>query len=166
MAFSAQEARAQLDRLRVVLDGLSLKYVEIEPRMTAVGLAVAFGDAEFSVLSISGGNSSYVYVTAGALKDVSHEKLQILEVCNDYVADRAEVPVYLHDADIGWDVLAQATHPVELYVDVPAYFGLILRAVPNAAIGVRQALGAKGVAGEPYKFSEQDLNRLFITSVF
>jgi hypothetical protein len=159
MAFSAQEARAQLDRLRVVLDGLSLKYVEIEPRMTAVGLAVAFGDAEFSVLSISGGNSSYVYVTAGALKDVSHEKLQILEVCNDYVADRAEVPVYLHDADIGWDVLA-------LYVDVPAYFGLILRAVPNAAIGVRQALGAKGVAGEPYKFSEQDLNRLFITSVF
>ena len=149
MEFSKEGAQAELDRLRAVLDGLGLKYVDVEPRMFGVAAAVAFGETDFAVLSVVSGNQNYVYVTAGALREVARDKLAVLEVCNDYVAQNSEVPVYLHDAEIGWDVLAQVAHPVQLYVDVPAYFNLMLRAVPNAAEKVRAALSEKGIAGEP-----------------
>ena len=52
-------------------------------------------------MSASGGNSGFVHLTCGALRDVRRGRLLVLDGCNRLTQDRAAYPFFLHDADIG-----------------------------------------------------------------
>jgi hypothetical protein len=158
-----RDAELNLTRLKDALTAVSLKYADIEPSATAVAVGVAFGDTDFVVVTISGPpNDTTAYLTTPILKDLDHDdRPDILEVCNELTGNNAAFPTFLHDAEIGWDVLIQDSLPVQVLVDVPAFFHSCVTALPPAAEYGRTKFGEKGIRGDLYRWNQIDVDRLF-----
>jgi hypothetical protein len=160
-----QTARANLDQLTNVLRQNGMTYRDLPSWSMAVGIGVPYGPEEFVVVTISGPpNDNTVYLTTGVLRDVSHDRMVLLELCNSLTAENAAFPTYLHDSDLGWDVHIQQSLPVQLLMDVPPFFLATLGSLPGAASGARERALAVNAGGRHYQWNEEDVERLFSCS--
>jgi hypothetical protein len=155
-------ATSQLNRLMAIVTQLDLKYIDLPPAPMATGFGVAFGDTEFVVAAIAGTNEASCYLTSGVLRDIVRDRLPVLEACNSRTSANPAYPCFLHDAEIGWDVLIQTSYPVQLLVDVPPFFGACLRSFSSEADRIRADFGDKGLGGAPYCWAEDDVHRLLM----
>jgi hypothetical protein len=160
------EANQHLGRLKQLTSEIGLQHVDIPPASFGVGFGVAFSATDFVVVSIGAASTNNPYITAGALRDINRNtKLAALEVCNTMNADGKGVTVFLHDADAGWDVLAQTNLPIQLLFDVPPYYAALLRGLPQSAQEARQKLNEVGITGESYRWDNLDSQRLLLRSL-
>lgn len=161
-------ARQQLERVKVLCTQSGLSYVEINPTFMGVGVAVGFSDTEYVVLSVAaGGNENQLQITSGVLFDINRDRLTALEAANSFTSDNSAYPVYLHDAEVGWDLLMQQTLPIELLLDVPPFFTeFCVRALPQVVNGYRVAIAERwDLGGRPWQWTTEDLDALLLRSM-
>lgn len=159
-------ARNTLETIKSLTRQVGLTYIELPEAPVGVGIAVGFGDTQYTVLSVmGGGNEQQLNMAAGVLRDIQQERTTALELCNSMVRDNPAYPIYLHDAPIGWDILASNIFPVSLLIQAPAFFANSVRALPIVAEQARPQFAEAGLGGEPFRWDDQGLNRLLLVSM-
>lgn len=160
-------AMAQLDRVKTLLSSSGVRFANLNEVFGGVGIAVAWGETEYVVLTVMVGAEEALWVSSGILKDVAHERLPALEACNLWNQTHAGYPCYLHDADSGWDVLMQQHYPLQLALDVPPFFkAWSLEGMPRSATDARGEESFSSLEGSPYGWNEEDSHRLLMRSMF
>jgi hypothetical protein len=160
-------AKGQLGRIKALCAQVGLKYVELPDFVLGAGVGVSFGDDGHVVLSVMGGGSeSKLMITSGILRDIKQDRLTALTACNSLTSGNSLFPVYLHDADNGWSLLMQLTYPIDLLLDNPEYFSLIVRAAAQIAANHRAEIAEKyDLGGGRWPWTAEDLNILLIKSM-
>lgn len=159
-------AKATLERVKALTTQVGLKYVELPEAPVGVGIAVGFGETQYTVLSVmGGGNEGQLNLTAGVLRDIQQDRLKALDLCNGLVRDNPAYPTYLHEAQIGWDILVGNIFPVSLLVGAPAFFANSVRALPKMADSIRPEFVQAQLGGEPFRWDDDGLNRLLLVSM-
>lgn len=161
-------ARQQIERVKVLCDQSGLKYNELGPVWMGAGIAIGFGETDYVVVSVGGGgNENQLLITSGVLNDIKRDRVMALEAANHFTSNNSAYPVYLHDAEVGWALLMQQTFPVELALDVPAFFvGFCVKALPQVVIDYRQTIAEKwDLGGRPWQWTSEDLNALLMKSM-
>lgn len=154
---------AQLSRLKGVVAGARLPYVDLQPMMLASAVAVGPPDAHLVVTVVEGQHHN-AFLTCGILRDTNRDRGALLEVANSRTWSNPAYPVFLHDAEAGWDLLMQVSYPIQLLLDVPPFFIGLLRRMPAEANQARQHACDSGIAGHPYLWGTDNLARLHIRS--
>jgi hypothetical protein len=160
-------AAGQLERIKVAISQLGLKYVDLAPATFGVGIGIAWGETEFVVLSIAGGgNENQLMMTSGVLRDVKQDRLAVLDACNRRNQNNSSYLFYLHDAEVGWDVLLQNTYPIELLLDVPPFFQAVVTSLPRETQEARTQFAEEwSFGGEPYRWNDDGVARLLLRSM-
>jgi hypothetical protein len=81
------------------------------------------------------------------------------------VRDNPAYPIYLHEAEIGWDILVSNIYPVTLLVNNPAFFVNSVKALPMQADILRPEFAEAGLGGEVFTWDADDRQRLFMESM-
>lgn len=158
-------ARPTLARALQIVTGAGLQYQDLGQSMVGVGAAVAFGPEAFSLVSVAaGGTENVVNLTIGVLKNVRQDRLAVLDKCNRLTRDNPAYPYFLHDAEIGWDILLQVRIPILVVNDAPGYFLALLQQLPEISIEGREAISAVA-GGQPYQWNQNDCQRLLQRSL-
>ena len=160
-------AKSQLGRIKALCDQIGLKYVELPDDVFGAGLAVGFGEAGYVVLSVMGGGSeSKLMITSGILKDIKQDRLAALNACNSFTSANTLFPVYLHDAGNGWSLLMQLTYTIDLLLDNPEYFSLVVRTTPQMSTQHCAEVAEKyDLGGQPWQWTAEDLSMLLTKSL-
>jgi hypothetical protein len=160
-------AKSQLDRIKALCAQVGLKYVELPDDTFGAGVGIGFGEAGHVILSVMGGGSeNKLMITSGILKDIKQDRLAALNACNSFTSGNTLFPVYLHDARNGWSLLMQLTYPIDLMLDNPEYFSLVVRTTPQIAAGHRTEIAEKyELGGQPWQWTAEDLNMLLAKSL-
>jgi hypothetical protein len=160
-------AKQQLKRIKVALTQADLNYAELPDQVFGVGVAVGFSQAEYVVLSVmAGGMENQLMMTGGILKDVNQDRLAALDACNRFNQSNTAFPVFLHDAEIGWSILVQQTHPIEVVLDVPEFFIGNVRSIPQIVAQYRETLAKEwSLGGRPWAWNEEDHRALLMSSM-
>jgi hypothetical protein len=159
-------ARQTISIARGLLDQLGIRYVDLPENMFGVGVAVAFGEETVQVISVIGPpNDQQVMLTGGIFRDMTQERLEILNACNRHTQGLTAFPVYLHDADAGWDILVGTRYPVGVLVRCPDLLDVSVRAIPQLIDQGRKSFTEAGIGGSPYRWNDEDINRLFLRSM-
>lgn len=160
-------AKSQLGRIKALCDQIGLKYVELPDDVFGAGVAVGFGDAGHVVLSVMGGGSeSKLMITSGVLKDMKQDRLAALSAANSFTSANTLFPVYLHDAQNGWSLLLQLTYTIDLMLDNPEYFELVVRTAPQICEQHRAEVAEKyDLGGQPWQWTADDLSMLLTKSL-
>jgi hypothetical protein len=164
-------ANTQLSRLKGVAEAEGFSCYEVRDdeggELGGVGMGVGFviplGDEsqrESVAVSVSSSRPQLAYLTAGVLRDVTQDRLAVLETCNRATWDHPGLPAFLHANDSGWDVLLQTTQPVEIFVARPDLLSALVGASPKFIVNARAALAERQVSGSPYQWSRVDTRRL------
>ncbi len=160
------EPRRRLDQIKQVLENdLGLQYVEGTDMSIGVGLGVAWSETDFLALSVSLGSPSNLYITGGIYRDIPQDRLSALEAVNSLNQDNPAYTAFLHDAEIGWDLLLQQCLPIQLFVDIPPFLGACLQPTLGRIEEAREKCKELGVAGTGYRWVSDDLQRLLQTSL-
>jgi hypothetical protein len=159
-------ALQQLDRIKRLLERLSLRYENLPPLIVGGGVAVPVTASEYCVVSISaGGNENVLNITIGILRDiVRQDRLGVLDACNTRTRDNSAYPLFLHDAEAGWDILMQTRLPVNLLTEAPGFLDSLIRNLPLLAADHRIEL-QRQFGGIAYQWESADLYRLGIRSL-
>jgi|ERR1035437_5465336 hypothetical protein len=160
-------AAQQLERVKVACSQLGLKYLELQATFVGVGVAIGFGETDYTVLSIMGGGSEgQLITTSGILKHINQDRPAALEIVNRFNQRNTSYTVYLHDAEVGWSLLVQRTTPVEVLLDSPNFMSSLVRGLPIAVQEFRQELAQEThLGGEPWTWTAQDHSDLLIRSM-
>jgi hypothetical protein len=160
-------AKGQLGRIKALCSQVGLKYIELPDHFMGAGIGAGFGETDYVVLSvIAGGGESKLMITSGVLKSIRRDRLAALDACNSLTRENTIFPVFLHDAEAGWDVLIQLTYPIDLLVDNPSFFDVIVRTVPQVADKHRGEFAEKtDVGGQPWRWNAEDLGLLLTKSI-
>lgn len=159
-------AKATLGRIKSLTTQVGLKYVELPEAPVGVGIAVGFGETQYSVLSVMGGGSEgQLNIAAGVLRNIQQDRAKALELCNGMVRDNPAYPIYLHEAQIGWDILVANVFPVPLLVEAPNFFANSVRALPKVADIVRPKFTEAGLGGQSFLWDDEGLERLLLVSM-
>jgi hypothetical protein len=160
-------ARDQLERVRGLTRHVGFKFVELAPFPVGVGIGIAWGKQEYVVLTVAGGGSEHqLSITSGVLRDIRQDRLSALDTCNRLTQNNAAYPVYLHDAEAGWDILVQQTFPIEVLFAVPEFFASSCTNLPIVSANTREEFASRSsVGGVLYDWNEHDLHRLFLRSM-
>ena len=164
---SLDGARQHLRDLEQMLQNdFGLSYAQLPEHHAGVGIAVAFDQLEYAVLTCPGGaNEGQLYVTAGVFRDVGRDETAVLRACNARTKSNAAYPFFLHDAESGWDVILQQSYPMQLVADVPPFLEACIRGVAEIAAEARPWFAGRGVAGQPYAYNDADASRLLLRSL-
>ncbi|WP_305784541.1 hypothetical protein [Symbioplanes lichenis] len=160
-------ARHQLERIKALCLRTNLKYVDLPSQFVGVGIAIGFGEADYVILSIlAGGNENQLMITDGILKNIRRDRVAALEAANHFNQNNTAYPVYLHDADAGWALIMQQTHPIDLLLDVPQYFSSCVRTLPVAVTEYRRTIAEKwDLGGHPWSWTPGDHEALLTRSM-
>lgn len=157
-------ARGSLREVQRILSDEGLRFMELRDAPWGVGVAVAFGQADYVVISVMAGNEHVVYLTSGILRDVVGDRLTILNACNRFTRDNVATPFFLHDADAGSDLLVQQAVVRPLLQQAPGYLVALVRNLPAVAAEARPQLASGGISGSLYQWTEDDVARLLLRS--
>ena len=158
-------ANNTLRRVATLTTSVGLRYVDLPDSGFSVGIAVAFSDQDYVLVSVVGGGDEHmVYFSCGILMNVDHDEVDLLRACNRLTRDRPSYAVYLHEAQIGWDVLMTTAVPVSVLEASPAFYRALLEGLPAVARETRDDSELKVHGGAIYNWTEQDLKRLLLCS--
>ena len=162
-----EPARAQMRRVMALATQVGLHHVDLGECAIGVGVGIPFDETHVVLLSISGGgNESQLLITSGVVRDIGPDDLGALRFCNDKTRDNPSLPCFVHQAEVGTDVLLQLRHPVNVLLATPQWFRSLVEAMPPYTDGVRRDLAEKaGVGGQPYRWDGEDLHRLLLRSM-
>jgi hypothetical protein len=159
-------AKATLERIKSLTTQVGLKYFELPEAPVGVGIAVAFAETQYTVLSVMGGGSEgQLNVTSGILRDIKQDRVTALSLCNGMVRDNPAYPIYLHDAPMGWDILVSNVFSIRMLFESPTFFANAVRALPLVADNVRPKFREANLGGQPFNWNAEDLNRLLLVSM-
>lgn len=159
------DAKKTMDRVKALTTQIGWTYIDLE-FVTGVGIAIGFGPTQYTVLSVmGGGNEGQLNIIAGVLRDIRQDRLTALYLCNGLVRDNPAYPVYLHDAEIGWDILVSNIFSVQLLLENPVFFAKSVRALPQVADLVRPTFLDAELSGQPFTWDEENRHRLFMESM-
>jgi hypothetical protein len=160
-------AAQQLDRIKVLCDQSGLKYLDLAPQVIGAGIAIGFGQTDYVIVSVmGGGNENQLMITGGILNEIRQDRLVALEAANHFNQGNTAYPVFLHDAEVGWALIMQQTHPIEVLLDAPQYFNNCVRALPQVVIECRSTISEKwALGGRPWFWNAEDQNALLIRSM-
>jgi hypothetical protein len=160
-------AKSQLGRVKALCTQVGLKYVELPDNLFGAGVGAGFGEAQYVVLSVMGGGSeNKLLITSGVVKNIKQDRLAALTACNSFTSGNTLFPVYLHDADNGWSLLMQLTYTIDLLLDNPDYFSLVVRTTPQIAAQHRAELAEKyDLGGQAWQWTAEDLSMLLTKSL-
>jgi hypothetical protein len=160
-------ADQQLERVKALCAQTGLKYVDLPPEWVGVGIAIGFGQTDYVVLSVmGGGNENTLMITSGVLADIKRDRLAALEAANNLTRNNPAYPVYLHDAELAWDLMMQQSHPIDLLLDVPQYFSTCVRVLPQIVTEYRKDIPGKwDLGGRPWEWTTDDHRTLLLRSL-
>lgn len=160
-------AKQELERVKALCVRAGFTYVDLPSQFMGVGIAIGFGQVDYVILSIlAGGNENQLMITDGILKDIKRDRSAALEAANHFNQNNTAYPVFLHDADAGWSMIMQQTHPIELLHSVPQFFGSCVRALPLAVREYRKTIADKwDLGGQPWSWTPEDHVALLIRSM-
>jgi len=159
-------AHQTLASAKTALTQNGVQSVDLAAKVFGVGLAVAFDPDSYTVLSVQGPpNDGQLMLTCGVLRDVTQDRLRVLDACNRHTQNLPAFAVYLHDAELGWDVLMQQSFPLRLLLDVPPFYLSLIEGMPKVANQAREAMSQASVGGVPYTWTVDDVDRLFTRSL-
>jgi hypothetical protein len=160
-------AKTQLDRIKALCAQVGLKYVELRDSPFGPGIALAFSETDFVILSILGGGSEgRLMITCGLLRDIKHDRVTALDASNTFTRNNTIFPVFLHDAADTWSLIMQLTYTVDLLLDNPDYFAMTVRTAPQVAAQHRAELAEKNeLGGRPWQWTPEDLGGLLLKSL-
>ena len=133
--------------------------------MVGVGLGIASSETDYIVLSVAGGLEGILNLTAGVLKDVTQNRLNVLNVCNSLTQNNPAYPFYLHDAEAGWDIHVQQRYPIDVLLAAPSFFQSCVGNLPVMAKQGRNKFIEAGVRGQLYNWDHDDARRLLTRSM-
>jgi len=163
------EAKQQLEVVKEMVAATGEKFVELGPSPVGAGVALAWSESEFIVLSIQGGgNEHQLILTSGVLRDIAligEPCVPALVACNRKTADNSAYPFYVNELlglratgqvvspEAGQDILIQQKYPLQLLADVQPFFAYCvsrdsLPVQTNQAR--REFIEGYGVSGTPY----------------
>ncbi len=157
-------ARETVRRLEALSQTVGLKYLELPEAPVSAGIAIGFGDVDYVVVSVIGGDEATVSISCGVLRDIERDEARALRLCNDLTRNRPAYPVYLHDAPIGWDILLSTQLPTQILLADPAFYDALVRGLPTIAAEARAAAEESRLGGAPYRWTEDDVQRLLVCS--
>jgi hypothetical protein len=158
-------ARATLERIKILTTQVGLKYVELPESPVGVGIAVPFGGTQYTVLSVMAGMEGKLNIASGILRDIQQDRLTALDLCNGMIRDNPAIPIYLHDAPMGWDILVPILFPIHVFFESPTFFANIVRALPLMADKARPKFLEARLGGQPFNWDIENLNRLLAVSM-
>lgn len=160
-------AKGQLGRINALCAQVGLKYAEIPDSFMGAGVGVAFSETDYVVLSVLGGGSEgKLMITCGLAKDIKQDRLAALDASNTFTRNNSIFPVFLHDAKDTWSLLMQLTYTVDLLLDNPDYFEMVVRTTPQVAAQHRAELAEKyDLGGQPWRWTPEDLGLLLLKSL-
>jgi len=151
-------AKEQCSIVAATLRSLGIDYVELGGHLVGEGLAVSWAEDNYVVLASN--SEGLLYLSSGALWDVSGDRLATLEACNDFTHEFASPAMFLFDDedDTGkpWrsSVLLQQKYPVRLVKDVPPFFAAALETMRELTPRAREMLAERGMKGTPYQATQ------------
>jgi hypothetical protein len=160
-------ASAQLERVKVLCAQTGFTYVDLPSEWFGVGVAVGFGESDYVVLSVmAGGSESHLLITSGILNDIAQNRVDALSAANYFTQSNSGLPVFLHDAPVGWALMLQVTLPIEVLLDVPAYFSALVRGMPGVANEYRATTAERWeLGGRPWRWTPEDHKSLLLRSM-
>lgn len=160
-------AKSQLGRIKALCAQVGLNYVELRDDVFGAGVGIGFGEAGYVILSVmGGGGESKLMITSGILKDIQRDRLAALNACNSFTSANTLFPVYLHDAQNGWSLLMQLTYTIDLLLDNPEYFSLVVRTTLQMTAQHRAEIAEKyDLGGQPWQWTAEDLGMLLTKSL-
>jgi hypothetical protein len=160
-------AKGQLGRINALCAQVGLKYTEIPDSFMGAGVGVAFSETDYVVLSVLGGGSEgKLMITCGLAKDIKQDRLAALDASNTFTRNNTIFPVFLHDAKDTWSLLVQLTYTIDLLLDNPDYFAMVVRTTPQVAAQHRAELAEKyDLGGQPWRWTSEDLGLLLLKSL-
>jgi hypothetical protein len=160
-------ANAQLERVKVLCSQTGFTYVDLPSELVGVGVAIGFGQNDYVVLSVMGGGSeSHLMITSGILNDIAQNRVDALSAANYFTQSNSGLPVFLHDATVGWALILQVTLPIEVLLDVPAYFSALVRGMPGVVSEYRATVAERWeLGGQPWTWTPEDHKSLLIRSM-
>jgi len=178
------EAWQQLEIVKQMVAATGQTFVELDPSPVGVGLALAWSDSQFIVLSIQGGgNEQQLFLTSGVLRDIGpigEPCLAALMACNRKTADNSAFPFYINELrgleaighevspEAGQDVLIQQRYPLQLLIDVPPFFEYCIsrESLPAETDRARNEFAATSeIGGTPFSWNPEDVTRLLNRSL-
>jgi hypothetical protein len=158
---------ASLNEVRQMLTAAGMKYVDAGPFVMGAGVSVAWSETFFAMLSIGRFVDEQVNITYGVLCNINKERQGALEYCNSHNQNLAAYPIYLHDAVSGWDILQQNVLPLQILRDAPQFvLGFYLSGSSQIVDALRTKAAESDLGGEPYRWNEEDANRLLARSLY
>lgn len=131
-----------------------------------VGIAIGFGQTDYTILSVSNSDPNQLTVTGGILKDIKRDLVAALTIVNQFNQNNTSYTVYLHDAEVGWSLLVQRTTPLQVFVDSPAYLNAQIRGLPKAVQELRGEIAEKTeLGGQPWSWTAEDQRNLLNRSM-
>ncbi len=160
------DAKKNMEQIKALTTQIGWNYIDLPEFLAGVGIAIGFGPTQYTVLSVmGGGNEGQLNIIAGALRDIRQDRLTTLDLCNSLVRDNPMYPVYLHDAEVGWDIVVSNVFFVQLLLENPSFFANSVRALPKVADLVRPKFLEAGLSGQPFSWDEEHRHQLFIESM-
>jgi hypothetical protein len=161
-----QRVAVSLNEIRQALTQGGLKYLDAGPFVMGGGVAVAWSDTFFAMLSFGNFLDQQLNITYGVLRNINQDRLGALEYCNLYNQNFAAYPTYLHDAENGWDVLQQNVLPMQVLRDAPQFvLGFHLGGSAQIVDDLRAKAVERGLGGVPYRWNDEDVNQLLAKSL-
>jgi hypothetical protein len=155
-----------LNEIRQTLTRAGLKYVDSDRFVMGGGVAVAWSETFFVMLSVANFLDEQLNITYGILRNINQDRLAALEYCNLHNQNFSAYPAYLHDAENGWDILQQNVLPLQILRESPQFvLGFYLGGSSQIVDDLRAKATEVGLGGEPYRWNEEDVNRLLAKSL-
>jgi hypothetical protein len=155
-----------LNEIRQTLTRAGLKYVDADRFVMGGGVAVAWSETFFVMLSVANFLDEQLNITYGVLRNINQDRLAALEYCNLHNQNFSAYPAYLHDAENGWDILQQNVLPLQILRESPQFvLGFYLGGSSQIVDDLRAKATEVGLGGEPYRWNEEDVNRLLAKSL-
>jgi hypothetical protein len=160
-------ARRTIGDIHAALKQVGLQWVDlVPPALLGLGLAVGWSNDRYCVISVGlGGSEDMVSISSGVLRGVHQDRLQVLDACNTITRDNATFPCFLHDAEVGWDVLICQRFPIGVLANNVSFFKLCLEVQPIVSENIRSHPAFSSLGGVPYTWSDDDVNQLLIRSL-
>jgi hypothetical protein len=157
---------ASLDEVRRTLSAAGVKYVDAGGFVMGSGVAVAWSETFYAILSIANFLDQQLNITYGVLRHINQDRLAALEFCNLHNQNMAAYPTYLHDAENGWDILQQNVLPLQILLEAPQFvLGFYLDGSSQTVDDLRAKAAERNLGGEPCRWNSDDVHRLLAKSL-
>lgn len=166
----------QLGLVKEICDQSDLDYIELAPTPLGIGVALVFGEVDFTVVSFGVGDEDRVRITSGILKSidptdlldsVEERRSRGLEAANYFNRLDAEYLVVLHESASDLVLLVQQTFKFDFVWAPPKHLiNACIKTLPEVAQTYRTIGDQKwSLSGQPWRSNFENYNDLLLRSL-